>query len=142
DGSAHHMTADPLPNTPTHRVLMHAAFGDYQVPNIAAEVAARTVGATLFTKSVPARHWAKNPAFGFNEVFDETATSGVELDGSALVYWDSGNPAPPNGNVPPEDRGADPHSHPRMDVAAAQQKTRFYRSGKIPNVHDSGSYCT
>ena len=28
NGYAHHMTTDPLPNTPAHTVLMHPAFAD------------------------------------------------------------------------------------------------------------------
>ena len=42
NGYAHHMTTDPLPNTPPHKVLLHQAFGDHQVANVATEVEART----------------------------------------------------------------------------------------------------
>ena len=45
NGYAHHMTGDPLPDTPAHKVLMHVAFGDHQVSNATAEVEARTIGA-------------------------------------------------------------------------------------------------
>ena len=38
NGYAHHMTTDPLPDTPRHTVLMHVAFGDHQVSDTAAEV--------------------------------------------------------------------------------------------------------
>ncbi|MFD0852817.1 hypothetical protein ACFQ07_11305, partial [Actinomadura adrarensis] len=38
NGYAHHMTNDPLPGTPAHKVLMHVAFGDHQVAPVAAEV--------------------------------------------------------------------------------------------------------
>jgi hypothetical protein len=31
DGYAQHMTSSPLPNTPSHTVLLHVAFGDQQV---------------------------------------------------------------------------------------------------------------
>ena len=47
--------------------------------------------------------------------------------GSALVYWDSGNPTPPNGNPPPPGLGQDPHSDPRKDDVALQQVVRFVR---------------
>ena len=35
DGYAQHMTRDPYPNTPPHKVLLHVAFGDHQVANVA-----------------------------------------------------------------------------------------------------------
>jgi hypothetical protein len=45
NGYAHHMTDDPLPNTPPHKVLLHVGFGDHQVADITTEVQARTIGA-------------------------------------------------------------------------------------------------
>ena len=47
NGYAQHMTDDPYPNTPPHQVMLQVAFADHQVSNIAAEVEARTIGATL-----------------------------------------------------------------------------------------------
>ena len=38
DGWAHHVTTDPPPGTPAHRVLMHAAVGDFQVTTYQADV--------------------------------------------------------------------------------------------------------
>src|SRR4029450_2838178 len=58
DRYAQHMTPDPLPDTPTHTVLMHAAFGDHQVANVAAEVEARTIGARIYHSAFdPGRYW-------------------------------------------------------------------------------------
>lgn len=34
---AWHLTRDPLPGTPKHTVLLHEAFGDHQVSNVATE---------------------------------------------------------------------------------------------------------
>ena len=45
DGYAQHMTRDPYPNTPPHKVLLLEAFGDHQVTNVATAVEARTIGA-------------------------------------------------------------------------------------------------
>ena len=45
NGYAQHMTNDPLPGSPEHRVLLHPAFGDHQVANVAADVEARTIRA-------------------------------------------------------------------------------------------------
>ena len=52
DGYAWHMTSDPYPNTPAHKVLMNVAFGDHQVSNWAAAVEARTIGAYLRTPTL------------------------------------------------------------------------------------------
>ncbi len=44
NGYANHLTDDPYPGTPRHQVLYQVAFGDHQVANVTADVAARTVG--------------------------------------------------------------------------------------------------
>ena len=54
NGYAHHITDDPLPGTPSHKVLMQVALGDHQVANVTAEVEARTIGARLRTPAVDA----------------------------------------------------------------------------------------
>jgi hypothetical protein len=57
-----------------------------------------------------------------------------------MVYWDSGNATPPNGNVTPgalsgeegpcaASRDGDPHECPRRQVAARLQKSEFLRTG-------------
>jgi hypothetical protein len=122
DGYAHHMTTDPLPGTPAHTVLMHLAFGDHQVANVAAEAEARTIGAATNPAFLaPGRHWAVEPGWGIARI----AT--FPYSGSAVVYWDSGSDTPPNLNVPP-DRATthgDPHSDPRSTRAARDQKAAF-----------------
>ena len=55
NGYAHHMTTDPLPNTPPHKVLLHLAFGDHQVANVATEVEARTIGASIHQPAIAPR---------------------------------------------------------------------------------------
>ncbi|MGH2830716.1 MAG: hypothetical protein ACRDJM_09560, partial [Actinomycetota bacterium] len=47
NGYAQHMSSDPLPNTPAHQVMLHVAYGDFQVTNVSAEVEARTIGARV-----------------------------------------------------------------------------------------------
>ena len=49
NGYAWHMTGDPYPNTPRHRVLQIESFGDHQVANVATEIQARTIGAHVRT---------------------------------------------------------------------------------------------
>jgi hypothetical protein len=134
NGYAHHMTADPLPNTPSHEVLMHVAFGDHQVTNVAAEVEARTIGARAH---VPALDPGRIP--GGEPLWRIPPIEAYPYGGSALVYWDSGPPRegdqgvvnPPLTNTPPGDpeHGRDPHGDPRADADARMQKSEFLRVG-------------
>src|SRR5206468_2631189 len=94
DGYAHHMTSDPYPNTPAHEVLLHEAFGDHQVANVATEVEARTIGASIHQPALdPGRHSDTDPFYGI------PAISSFPFDGSALVVWDSGSSPPPTTNT-------------------------------------------
>jgi hypothetical protein len=123
NGYAHHMTRDPYPNTPAHTVLMHVAFGDHQVSNVAAEVEARTIKAGVRLPALdPGRHSDTPPFYAMRKFQD------YPYSGSALVYWDSGSPTSPTTNQPPR-AGTDPHSHPRSSPAARIQKSRFLRLG-------------
>jgi hypothetical protein len=138
NGYAQHMTDQPYRNTPAHQVLLEVAFGDYQVTNHAAEVEARTIGADyLQTALAPGRHWERAVAAGSSptpfglQPFVETEEGLTAGSGSAIVYWDSGNPTPFNGNVPPAYLGQDPHGDPRGDDVALLQKLHFYATGRI-----------
>ena len=87
DGYAQHMTADPLPGTPAHQVLMDVAVGDHQVSNWAAMVEARTIGASGWkpggTPFDAGRTSEKVPFWGI-----PAAKPG--FTGSVIVAWDSG----------------------------------------------------
>jgi hypothetical protein len=133
NGYAHHMTHDPLPNTPPHVVMLHEAFGDHQVANVATEVEARTIGAYIHTPAMdPGRHSDVNPFYGI------PAIPSYPFGGSAFVVWDSGQPTPPANNTPPR-TGSDPHSHPRNDAAARLQKSEFLkRGGTVIDVCNAG----
>jgi hypothetical protein len=141
DGYAHHITSDPLPDTPAHQVLMQAAFGDHQVANVAAEVEARTIGASIYQPALePGRYWNPSGVFGI------PAIGSFPYAGSALVYWDGGplgvpggTATPPNEDIPPRPPtyGADPHSYPRSDVKARAQKSDFLTPNGVVN-----NYCT
>jgi hypothetical protein len=141
NGYAAHMTSDPLPNTPAHQVLLHVAFGDFQVTNFAAEVEARTIGARVMdTALMPGRHWAIQPYFGLEPFPRDAAGSIAPWNGSGLVYWDSGNLPPPNANVPPLEDGGDPHEDPRRDPRGGDQKATFFTTGQIVDVMNGGPY--
>ncbi|MBW8480747.1 hypothetical protein [Actinomadura parmotrematis] len=128
DGYAQHLTTDPLPGTPAHRVLLHTAFGDHQVATVAAEVEARTIGARLHAPAlVPGRSADKVPFWGI------PAITSYPYAGSALVMWDSGAAAPPLTNTPPT-TGRDPHSDPRNNADARRQKAAFLETGQVVDV--------
>lgn len=135
NGYAHHLTHDPLPNTPTHEVLMQVAFGDHQVTHWSADVEARTIGASIHTPTLaPGRSEDTTPYFGI------PAIKGYPFYGSAMVVWDTGpfdaamnvgTPPPPVGNEAPRD-GVDPHGKPRTQPGARLQISEFLRStGKV-----------
>jgi hypothetical protein len=124
NGYAWHMTDDPYDNTPAHKVLLHEAFGDHQVANVATEVEARTIGASIRSPMLdPGRHSDVNPFYGIPRI------SSFPFNGSAYVVWDSGTPTPPTANVPPRPPtyGGDPHSHPRNTAIARLQKSEFLK---------------
>ncbi|RFU85264.1 hypothetical protein DY218_18395 [Streptomyces triticagri] len=124
-------------HSPPKSVLMHIAYGDHQVANIAADVQARTIGARLVTPALadgrsPDRvpHWGIRPAR-------------LPYQGSAMVVWDSGTPTPPLSNTPPGEpgHGADPHEDPRNMPSARQQKATFLTTGRVIDVC-GGAPCT
>jgi hypothetical protein len=136
NGYAHHMTTDPLPNTPPHEVLLHVAFGDHQVSIWTAEVEARTIGAATNPFPLdPGRHPDLDPLFGIPRI------GAFPYTGSAIIYFDSGPPsapgledgvvAPPTTNTPPNppEYGRDPHSDPRNDPNGRIQKSAFLQIG-------------
>jgi hypothetical protein len=124
NGYAHHMTTDPLPNTPPHEVLMHVAFGDHQVSTVAAEVEARTIGAYIHQPAIaPGRNPDVTPYYGI------PAIPSSPFDGSAMVVWDSGAATPPITNTAPM-VGFDPHPDPRNSPLARTQKSDFLDSAE------------
>lgn len=123
NGYAHHITDDPLPDTPEHQVLLFEAFGDHQVANIATENEARTIGARLAAPGLAeGRHPGEDPWFGI-----EALAEGEPHDGSVLVVWDFGTPAWPLGNVPNE-AGDDPHGE-GGDVEAVRAMVAAFLRG-------------
>ena len=85
NGYAWHMTGDPLAGTPRHTVLLHEAFGDHQVANVATEVEARVIGARLRTPALdPGRSLDRRPYYGIKPV------PSYPWSGNALVVYDIG----------------------------------------------------
>jgi hypothetical protein len=128
NGYAQHITRNPLPGTPTHQVLLHMAFGDHQVANVATEVEARTLRIPVVRPTLaPGRDTAVEPQWNL------PAVPAFPHRGSALVVWDSGTPAPPLGNLPPT-AGLDPHGHTGNTPAARAQAAHFLRTGEVIDV--------
>jgi hypothetical protein len=133
DGYAAHMTSDPLPGTPAHKVLMQTAYGDHQVSQYAAAVEARTIGAQAHQPALdlPARSQDVNLFFGIPTI------QSYPFDGSAWVIWDDGPglvSPPPLTNTPPT-VGRDPHGDVRATVAARTQKSDFLdANGSVVDV--------
>ena len=147
DGYANHMTTDPLPKTPSHKVLIEMAYGDHQVANVQTEVEARTIGAPL---RWPALDGFRLPA-GFDQpYFDIPALgdlSGPAADGSGFFVWDIGpkrveslveygTDPPPITNTSPNDSfGVDPHDTVIRETPAVRAQIAGFLKvdGKITN---------
>lgn len=151
-GYAYHIENNPLPNTPSHSVLLQVAYGDHQVSMWTAEVMARTIGARLRVPALEAgRHPDSNPFVALDPV------PAGDFLGSVLTYWDDGpldggandggTAPPPITNLPPfePDFGDDPHSLPRKDSLGQAQKSAFLRppgEGKFVDTCDPSLPCT
>jgi hypothetical protein len=125
DGYAAYMTTDPLPDTPSHTVLMQVAYGDFQVSEYAGAAEARTIGASVYEPALGAdRRADRNLYYGL------PAIKRFPFKGSAIEIWDAGPglvQPPPVGNVPPTTRpnDQDPHEFPRKTPAAQSQISAF-----------------
>jgi hypothetical protein len=136
DGYANHMTVDPLPNTPQHRVLMQVAFGDHQVANVSADVEARTIGA-----ATPPDPLAAGRSPDAMALYGIPRIPSFPYSGSAIVYFDSGTPTPPTTETP-NAAGRDPHETPRNQPAARAQKAAFLQIGGLVIDVCGGAPCT
>jgi hypothetical protein len=133
-GYVRHVVDDPLPGTPAKNVLMHVAFGDWQVSELTALVAARTMGVPIHRPvTADGRSREVDPGWGIDGV-------DYARDSSALVIWDSGSDPIPVEPIPPN-TSRDPHGDPRNDVEARRQKAAFLFDGELIDVCNAGP-CT
>ncbi len=135
EGYAPQMTNHPLPDTPSHTVLMQIAYGDFQVSMYAGAAEARTIGARVYQPALDGdRSVDRNLFYGI------PAIPRFPYSGSAIEIWDSGPgrvSAPPLGNVAPvaSSKNIDPHENPRNTPAAQQQISAFLEpNGSMVNV--------
>ena len=111
-------------------MLLHEAFGDHQVANVATEVEARVIGARLRTPALdPGRSLDRQPFYAIRRV------PSYPWGGNGLVVFDIGpqrgdlgTPPAPAANVPPE-LGVDPHALTGFELAAASQFSEFLKIG-------------
>jgi len=133
-GYVRHIVSDPLPNTQEKDVLMHVAFGDWQVTELSAMIAARTMGVPIHRPvTADGRNRELSPGWGID-------TLDYETDTSALVIWDSGSDPIPFEQIPPR-ASRDPHADPRNDVDVRRQKAAFLFDGELIDICN-GEPCT
>lgn len=131
-GYAQHLTHDAYGRLDNKTVLLLEAFGDHQVANVATEKLARTLGVSLHTPSLaPGRSTDVTPQWGL------PAIARSPFEGSALVVWDFGTPAPPVTNTPNR-AGSDPHGKLSDVPAALVLLSGFVTGGVISDVCNGG----
>ena len=141
NGYAQHMVRDPYPNSPKHRVLLHEAYGDHQVTNVATEVEARTIGARVRSPMVdPGRSPDRRPWYAIPRIkrfpFSGPAALVVGEIGPLRTEdgEEKGTTPPPTTNTP-NDAGVDPHGPDFSETAAGQRQiARFLMTGKVFEV--------
>lgn len=119
----HELLDEPIGGGPAKRLMLVESMGDCQVPNIATEVMARSMGMSMLGPPVEAV-WGVEPELG-------------ELtEGSVLLQVDTlKGPRPPDTNTPPEDdNGA--HGSAVDDPAVLAIVERFIFKGIFENLCD------
>ncbi|HTU16154.1 MAG TPA: hypothetical protein VMF31_13270 [Solirubrobacterales bacterium] len=147
--AANLVAGNELPNTSPHEVLLQVAVGDHQVANVAAEVEARTIGATLYAPAVnPGRHSDTDPFLGIAQAAPPIT------DGNAIVYYDGGPPTftgslaqgskvAPALNLPPRPEwgyGGDSHNFPWRSEDGWDHEGGFLDGNGVAACA-SGGYC-
>ena len=113
-----------LPGTPAKQFLLHMGMGDCQVPNLASEFQARSIGLPVLAPSV------KVP-FGMTGMDGPVPNAFVIMD-------EHPDPLPPETNLLfGEDNVA--HENLRRRAATIQQIEHFYDTGEVVNFCRSGS---
>ena len=131
-GYVQHLTDDPYPGVEAKDVLLLEAFGDHQVANVSTEKLARSLGIERReTTLADGRSTDDEPFWGI-EPIDE-----LPSDGSGLMVWDFGTPAPPVENVPNR-AGEDPHGKLSNVPEALALVLSFVTEGTITDVCGDG----
>lgn len=123
---------EPLPGLDQKYALIQGALGDFQVANVAMDVMARSMGASVGGAPDEVRSTDVEPFWGIERI------ESYPFDGSATMLFDSGTPLPPITNTPPRE-GVDPHEDVRRAAAAYDQIAAFLSSdGMVIDTCDGG----
>jgi len=116
-----HLVRDPVPNTPAKQILYQVARHDSQVPNLASDIAVRTL-------DIPQLAPARESIWGI-------ADTAGPVD-SAYVYYDFNAEPPPVGNqAPSDDNGT--HGDQRYTEGAQLQMNAFFQpDGQVMHFCD------
>lgn len=121
---------EPLDGMNRKFALIQGALGDFQVANVAMDVMARTMDASVGAPGV--RSTDVEPFWGIDRI------ESYPFDGSAVFLFDSGTALPPITNTPPRD-GIDPHEDVRRAPAAYDQVAAFLQpDGMVVDTCDGG----
>lgn len=122
-GFAPYLQNDPLPNTPSHRVVLHLGRGDHQVTTFSAHLLARAIGAGQLASDDAAQP-VFDDVFGIPQVAAPTSTESV------IVEYDFALPENPAVNLP-QAEGCDPHDRVRTLTPSFVQQNIFLRTGEV-----------
>lgn len=126
-GYVHHVVGNTLPDTPEKSVLLHVAFGDHQVSELTAMIAARTMGVPIHRPvTADGRSAEVEPGWGIETLEYGAADSG-------LLIFDSGAAPIPFDQAAPTE-GTDPHGDPRNDANVRVQKAAFLFDRELIDV--------
>jgi hypothetical protein len=127
-GYAQHLTADPYEGVEAKDVMLLQAFGDHQVANVSTEKLARTLGmGRLAPTLAEGRSTDDEPFWGIDPL------PSLPHEGSGLVVWDFGTPAPPTENLPNR-AGEDPHGKLSGVPEALALVLAFVGEGTITDI--------
>jgi len=129
DGYIAYITDNPLPNTPSHNVLIHDGLGDQQVTPLGAQFEARTLG-------------AQNLGAVNRPLYALPATPGGFM-GNGYCEFNFWLPMSQWGltAAPPSDSYPDPHDALRQLNAAQDMADQFFRTGVVNQTCEDGGPC-
>ena len=126
-GIANVVLAGTATGVPPKQLLLHMAIGDDEVPNLATEWQARTMGIPVLAPASPYVPWGM------------TMATGPLAGGSALVIMDGGAPPVPLTNEPAPETGM--HNLTRNQAASRRQIAHFFATGEVRNECDGACLC-
>jgi hypothetical protein len=133
------ISVEPLPNTPTHTILLQSGLGDAQVSIFGVQTLARSVGSLAPNSGGKIQTWETNPVegnetlsdLGFSLIADDAVLSGVGYN-AISTFGFVGVPVVPFINNP-ANASTDTHGLTRLAPQVQAQHQRFLLTGEIAN---------